>query len=84
MYVVSDPVLTSSLPFRTQIFPASTDGRFLRTLGIPVFGFSPMVHTPVLLHDHNERLHRDVFLAGIDVYARLLPLLADADPALTA
>ena len=71
----------SNIPARTQIFPASTDGRFLRTTGIPVFGFSPMNNTPILLHDHNERLHRDVFLRGIDLYRRIIPDLCAADPA---
>lgn len=34
---------------RPEIFPASTDARYFRDLGLPAFGFSP-----VLLHDHNE------------------------------
>jgi hypothetical protein len=37
-----------------EIFPASTDARYFRELGIPAFGFSPMANTPILLHDHNE------------------------------
>ena len=55
-----------------QVFPASTDSRFLREAGINAYGFSPMPNTPVLLHDHNEFLNRSVFLQGIDVYERLL------------
>lgn len=39
---------------KPEIFPASTDARFFRELGIPAFGFSPMANTPILLHDHNE------------------------------
>ena len=39
---------------KPEIFPASTDARFFRELGLPAFGFSPMANTPVLLHDHNE------------------------------
>ena len=31
--------------------------RFLRELGIPAIGFSPMPNTPTLLHDHNEYLN---------------------------
>lgn len=54
-----------------QIFPAGTDSRFLRKLGIPVLGFSPMKNSEILLHEHNEMLHRDVFLEGIDVYVNL-------------
>jgi aminoacylase len=59
-----------------QVFPAATDGRFLRRLNIPVFGFSPMNHTPVLLHDHDERLNSKVFLRGIEIYMELLPALS--------
>ena len=39
---------------KPEIFPASTDARNFRELGIPAFGFSPMANTPILLHDHNE------------------------------
>ena len=35
-----------------------------------------MNRTPVLLHDHDERLHEAVFLRGVDIYTRLLPALA--------
>ena len=39
---------------RPEIFPASTDARYFRLLGLPAIGFSPMANTPILLHDHNE------------------------------
>ena len=39
---------------KPEVFPASTDGRFFRNLGLPTIGFSPMTNTPILLHDHNE------------------------------
>lgn len=48
--------------------------------GHPAIGFSPMNRTPVLLHDHNEFLNEQVFLRGIDIYARLLPALASVPP----
>ncbi|XP_075403567.1 aminoacylase-1 [Tenrec ecaudatus] len=70
-----------NLTLEPQIFPAATDSRYLRAVGVPALGFSPMNRTPVLLHDHDERLHEDVFLRGIDFYARLLPALASV-PAL--
>jgi len=44
--------------------------------GIPALGFSPMPHTPILLHDHNEFLNKEVFLKGIAAYECLLPALA--------
>lgn len=39
---------------KPEILASTTDARFARHLGIPVFGFSPMKNTPILLHDHNE------------------------------
>lgn len=59
------------VPVETEVFPAATDSRFLRQLGIPALGFSPMNKTEILLHEHNERLHKDTFLRGIDVYETL-------------
>ena len=38
-----------------EILAASTDSRYFRRgQRFPAFGFSPMVNTPILLHDHNE------------------------------
>ncbi|NXG37205.1 ACY1 protein, partial [Dromaius novaehollandiae] len=71
------------LPLKLEIFPAATDSRYIRAAGHPAVGFSPMTRTPVLLHDHNEFLNEQVFLRGIDIYARLLPALASV-PALPA
>lgn len=39
---------------KPEILASTTDARFMRRLGIPTFGFSPMKNTPILLHDHNE------------------------------
>jgi aminoacylase len=61
----------------TSVFPAATDSRFVRALGIPALGFSPIANTPILLHDHDERLGVDEFLRGIDVYETLIPDLAN-------
>ena len=46
-------------------------------LGIPVFGFSPMNNTPILLHDHNEFLNEQVFLRGIHIYQHIIPAVAN-------
>ncbi|XP_006892322.1 PREDICTED: aminoacylase-1 isoform X4 [Elephantulus edwardii] len=70
-----------NLTLEPEIFPAATDSRYIRAVGVPALGFSPMNHTPVLLHDHDERLHEAVFLRGIDIYTRLLSALASV-PAL--
>jgi aminoacylase len=62
-----------------QIFPAATDCRYIRNKGIPAFGFSPINHTPILLHDHNEFLNEKIFLRGIDIFVTLVENLANAD-----
>ncbi|XVE66473.1 hypothetical protein DITRI_Ditri08aG0082400 [Diplodiscus trichospermus] len=57
---------------KPEIFPASTDARCFRQLGLPAIGFSPMANTPVLLHDHNEFLNQAEYLRGIDVYESII------------
>ena len=47
-----------------------------REVGIPALGFSPMNHTPVLLHDHNEFLNEKVFLRGIDIFEDIIVEMA--------
>ena len=65
-----------SLTIKPQIFPAGTDSRYLRELGIPAIGFSPMPHTPILLHDHDEFLNEKVFLRGIDIFEDIVSNIA--------
>lgn len=60
-----------------QIFPAATDSRHLREANIPVIGFSPMNHTPILLHEHNEFIKASTYMEGIEIYKKLLPALAN-------
>ncbi|EGG24895.1 N-acyl-L-amino-acid amidohydrolase [Cavenderia fasciculata] len=60
-----------------EIFPAATDSRFIRNLGIPAFGFSPINNTPILLHDHNEFLNEKTFIRGLDIYEQILPNLVN-------
>ncbi|XVE93045.1 hypothetical protein REPUB_Repub01dG0156300 [Reevesia pubescens] len=57
---------------KPEIFPASTDARYFRKVGLPAIGFSPMVNTPILLHDHNEFLNQAEYLRGIDVYESII------------
>jgi aminoacylase len=59
-----------------MVFPAATDSRFLRAEGIRAIGFSPMRHSPCLLHEHDEYLDESVFLEGCDVYTQLMRELA--------
>jgi len=67
------------LKVKPQIFPAGTDSRFLREIGIPAIGFSPMPNTPVLLHDHNEFLNEDIFLRGIDIFEDIIENVANVE-----
>lgn len=59
-----------------SVFPAATDSRFLRSMGIKAFGFSPIRNSPILLHEHNEYLDESVYLEGCDVYVTLIKTLA--------
>ncbi|KAK4261891.1 hypothetical protein QN277_004827 [Acacia crassicarpa] len=61
---------------KPEIFPAATDSRYFRRLGLPAIGFSPMANTPILLHDHNEFLNRDVYLKGIEIYESIIKAYA--------
>ncbi|KAH8318165.1 hypothetical protein KR074_011686 [Drosophila pseudoananassae] len=62
---------------RTQIFTGGTDSRYIRQQGIPALGFSPMNHTPVLLHDHDEFIRADTYLKGVDIYKKIIGRIAN-------
>lgn len=66
------------LKIKLQTFPGGTDSRYIRELGIPALGFSPMANTPVLLHDNDEYLAVDTFLKGIEIYKKIIPKLGNA------
>nr|CAD7205489.1 unnamed protein product [Timema douglasi] len=68
---------TLQLKVTPAIFPGGTDSRYVRLVGIPALGFSPMNNTPVLLHDHDEFLNEKVFLEGIKIYQSLIPAVAN-------
>ncbi|XP_046680751.1 aminoacylase-1-like [Homalodisca vitripennis] len=58
------------------ICPGATDARYIRNIGIPAFGFSPMNNTAIKIHENDEYLNKQVFLRGIEIYCRLIPALA--------
>jgi aminoacylase len=62
-----------------DIFPAATDSRFLRALGVKVFGFSPMRHSPILLHENDEYLEESRYLEGCNVYVELIKGLSSQE-----
>lgn len=76
--VFCDAMAGRGVSLSPEVFPASTDARFVRALKIPAFGFSPLRRSPILLHEHNEYVDEEVFLEGIDVYTTLIPALANA------
>jgi len=62
---------------RPEVFPAATDSRFLRAIGIKAFGFSPIRNSKILLHENDEYLLEEVFVEGVNVYVTLLEALAN-------
>ncbi|XP_033222117.1 aminoacylase-1-like [Belonocnema kinseyi] len=61
-----------------RITSGASDARYLRELGIPALGFSAINNTPLLLHENNEYLNRDIFLNGINVFMKIIPAVANA------
>lgn len=73
---VAAPSLKGGVEVAKEIFPAGTDSRLLRALGIPAFGFSPMRGCPILLHEHDEYIPRRSLLEGVEVYENIVQALA--------
>jgi aminoacylase len=74
--VFCDAMAEQQLSIDPQVFPAATDSRFLRALGIRALGFSPMKNTEIMLHENNEYIPEQTYLDGIRVYTGLLYKLA--------
>lgn len=69
--------ICSGLSVVYKVFPGGTDSRYIRNVGIPAIGFSPMNNTPWLLHDHDEYILADVYLRGIEIYKKIISNLAN-------
>lgn len=67
------------MKIKTQVFPGGTDVRHIRSKGIPAIGFSPMNHTPILLHDHDEYIQADIYLKGIEIYKEIITNIANVE-----
>jgi aminoacylase len=65
-----------NITLRPGVFPAATDSRFLRHLGVKAFGFSPMRNCPILLHENDEYIPESTFLEGIEVYCDVIAALS--------
>lgn len=74
--VFSKSLESMGLDMEPQVFPAATDSRFLRALGIRALGFSPMRNTEIMLHENDEYIPEATFLEGIGVYVRVIEALA--------
>ena len=73
-----DQMTDMGLSLEPSVFPAATDSRFLRALGIRALGFSPMARTEIMLHENDEYIPKSVFLQGIPIYVGLIHRLASA------
>lgn len=76
---IRDASKTVGVELQPEIFPAATDSRYLREIGVPAIGISPIKNTKVLLHDHNEYLNEKVFLDGIEWYKAVLTRLFEVE-----
>jgi aminoacylase len=74
--IIASTLYDFAIEHRVEIFPGATDSRYIRDAGIPAYGLSPFNNTPILLHDHNEYLHKDVFLKGVEIYEKLIAKLS--------
>ena len=79
VFVMIYSTCCSGLKVQPQIFPGGTDSRYVRGVGIPAIGFSPINNTPVLLHDHDEYLGVDTFLKGIEIYCQILTSVGNVE-----
>ncbi|KAL5278508.1 ACY1.2 family protein [Megaselia abdita] len=65
------------LKHKARVMAGGTDIQYLRALNIPAIGFSPIINTPVLLHDHNEFLTAEMYLLGIKIWKEILMEVAN-------
>jgi len=77
--VFYDALASRGVKLTPEVFPASTDARFVRAVGVAAFGFSPMRKTEMLLHEHNEWVGEEGFVEGVEVYETLVRALSGAE-----
>ena len=78
--VFLESIKAMNLEINPQVFPAATDSRFLRALGVRALGFSPMRQTEIMLHENDEYIPESTFVEGIAVYVGLIKDLARQGP----
>mmetsp|Transcript_12997 Transcript_12997/g.19804 ORF Transcript_12997/g.19804 Transcript_12997/m.19804 type:complete len:177 (+) Transcript_12997:82-612(+) len=74
--VFATAITNMGMSLEPEVFPAATDSRFLRALGVRALGFSPMRNSEIMLHENDEYLLESVFLEGIRVYVGVIRALA--------
>lgn len=55
----------------------ASDMRHVRRQGIPAINFSPLMDTPILVHDHDEKIHIDIYKKGIDIIEKVVEAVAN-------
>ncbi|KAI8906259.1 hypothetical protein EDD86DRAFT_210233 [Gorgonomyces haynaldii] len=77
--LLSEVAKKHQIPLEPEIFPAATDSRFLRQIGLNCLGISAIRNHPVLLHDHDEYLNEKTFIEGIDFYRDFLSAIGNLE-----
>lgn len=79
IYLFAYIISYSDIKLVPIICPAATDARFIRSVGIPAIGFSPINNTPILAHAHDEYIEADMYLKGIEIFKKVITNLANLD-----
>ena len=58
--------------YEYKTFPATTDARFMRNMGVPTVGMSLLFNTENRLHDHNEYIVVADMERGSRIYERIM------------
>ncbi|KAL0248420.1 hypothetical protein GEMRC1_003656 [Eukaryota sp. GEM-RC1] len=74
---ISQTVADFGHQWKEQIFPASTDARFVRNKGVLAYGFSWLPNHEQLLHQKNEYICVSTFHEGISVFEALMVKLSE-------
>ncbi|KAI0219328.1 adenylate cyclase [Massospora cicadina] len=75
---IEETALDLHLSLKLAVFPAATDSRHLRKLGIPAVGLTPISQHKTQAHAIDESIRLDAFYYGIKFYTTLLPKLLSA------
>ena len=68
------------IKINAQVFPSATDSRWVRNLlNMPAIGFSPLYNQPMMLHDHDERLNKWIFIKGLKIMQDVVDELTKLD-----